>query len=70
MNRVVPQEFTGERAEYLALLNKKIDEEREIIEDAKRKGIWKEGLDVNRELFKKLDEEFKHEIDKLKQKRQ
>ena len=44
------------QAEYLNLLNKKLDEEEKIIEDAKRKGIWKDVLDSNRELFKELQE--------------
>lgn len=56
------------QAEYLNLLNKKLDEEEKIIEDAKRKGIWKDGLDSNRELFKELDTEFARKIEKLKAK--
>ena len=56
------------QAEYLELLNKKVDEEKKIIEDAKRKGIWKDGLDSNRELFKELDAEFAQTIEKLKEK--
>lgn len=36
------------QAEYLDLLNRKLDEEKKIIEDAKQKGIWRDGLDSNR----------------------
>ncbi len=56
------------QAEYLDLLNKKVDEEKEIIEDAKQKGIWKPGFDSNRELFKELDAKFARTIEKLKKK--
>ncbi len=58
------------QAEYLNLLNKKLDEEEKIIEDAKRKGIWKDGLDTNRELFKDSDAEFSRKIMELKTKSQ
>ncbi len=58
------------QAEYLELLNRKLDEERIIIEDAKQKGIWKPGLDSNRELFKELDVEFARKIEELKAKSQ
>lgn len=56
------------QAEYLKLLNKKIDDEEKIIEDAKKKGIWKEGLDSNRELFTELDAEFAKNVELLKSK--
>lgn len=58
------------QAEYLDLLNKKLDEEEKIIEDAKKRGIWKDGLDTNRELFKDLDVEFSRKIKELKTKSQ
>jgi hypothetical protein len=58
------------QAEYLDLLNKKLDEEEKIIEDAKKRGIWKDGLDTNRELFKDLDVEFSRKIMELKTKSQ
>lgn len=54
------------QTEYLELLNKKLDEEKKIIEDAKRKGIWKAGLDSNRELFAALDAEYAKKIEELK----
>lgn len=56
------------QAEYLELLNKKLDEEKKIIEDAKQKGIWRDGLDSNRDLFAELDAEFARKIEKLKEK--
>ena len=52
--------------EYLELLNKKLDEEEKIIESAKRKGVWREGLDSNRELFAELDAEYAKKIEELK----
>ena len=55
------------QAEYLELLNKKLDEEKKIIEDAKQKGIWRDGLDSNRDLFTELDAEFARKIEKLKE---
>lgn len=54
------------QAEYLELLNKKHDEEKKIIEAAKRKGIWRVGLDSNRELFAALDAEYAKKIEELK----
>ena len=56
------------QAEYLSLLNKKLDDEEKIIEDAKKRGIWKDGLDTNRELFKELDVEFSKKVMELKAK--
>ena len=52
--------------EYLELLSKKLDEEEKIIESAKRKGIWRAGLDSNRELFTELDAEYTKKIEELK----
>lgn len=56
------------QSEYLDLLNKKIDDEKKIIENAKRNGIWKDGLDSNRDLFTELDREFARKVEKLKDK--
>ena len=50
----------------MELLNKKHDEEKRIIEAAKRKGIWRAGLDSNRELFAALDAEYAKKIEDLK----
>ena len=55
------------QAEYLDLLNRKLDEEKKIIEDAKQKRIWRDGLDSNRELFAELDAEFAKKIEELKE---
>lgn len=52
--------------EYLELLNKKLNEEEKIIESTKRKGIWRAGLDSNRELFTELDAEYAKKIEALK----
>lgn len=55
-------------AEYLELLNKKLDEENKIIQSAKEKGIWEPGLDSNRELFTELDAEFERKVEALRAK--
>ena len=55
-----------DQAEYLELLSRKLDEEKNIIETAKRKGIWRAGLDSNRELFEDMDAEYAKKIEKLK----
>ena len=52
---------------YLKLLNEKIDKENEIIKDAKTRGIWKEGLDSNEELFAELKAEFERKVKELKE---
>ena len=54
------------QTEYLELLNKKLDEEKKIIEAAKRKGIRRAGLDSNRDLFAALDAEYAKKIEELK----
>ena len=43
-------------------LNQKHDE---IIEQAKKEGIWKCGLDSNRELFVQVDNEAKEKLREL-----
>lgn len=60
--------MTKEQAqdEYLKLLNKKIDDEEKIMKDAKKKGIWKQGLDSNKELFAEINSEFNKKIEVLK----
>lgn len=54
------------KIEYLELLNKKLNKEEKIIEDAKQKGVWKPGLDSNRELFIEIEREFTEKIEELK----
>ncbi len=55
-------------AEYLKLLNEKLNEENKIIESAKKKGIWRDGLDSNKELFKELDAKFERDMETLRKK--
>ncbi len=43
-------------------LNKKCEE---IIKQAKKDGIWKSGLDSNKELFFEVENEAKEELRKL-----
>lgn len=56
------------QAEYLELLNRKIDKASRIIEDAKKRGVWKEGLDSNEELFAELNASFARQVEELKSK--
>lgn len=56
------------QAEYLELLKRKIDEEDELIEAAKERGIWKEGLDSNQEFFVELNAKFAKQVETLKSK--
>lgn len=53
--------------EYLNLINEKVDEENKIIADAKKTGIWKAGLDSNKELFAEIDEKYARRIAELKE---
>ncbi len=52
--------------EYRNLLAEWTKEEDEIVEQAKREGIWKPGLDSNRELFKDIADKYKKKIQELK----
>lgn len=52
--------------EYRNLLAEWNKEEDEIAEQAKREGIWKPGLDSNRELFKNTADKYKKKIQELK----
>ena len=52
--------------EFLKLLEQKVKEEDKIIKDAKEKGLWKQGLDSNNELFIDLNNEYKKKIELLK----
>ena len=56
--------MTKEQAqkEFVKLLEQKIKEEDQIIQEAKEKGIWKQGLDSNSDLFIEVNEKFKKKI--------
>lgn len=54
------------QAEYLKLLQQKIDAEEKIMEEAKKKGTWKQGLDSNNELFAENNKKFNEKIKLLK----
>ena len=56
------------QVEYLKPLNQKVDDENKIIIEAKKRGIWKEGLDSNNELFVELNTKFAKSIEELKAK--
>lgn len=64
------EKLTKEQADIEA---KKIFEEStkksiKIIEESKKNGTWKMGLDSNKDLFKKLDEKTKKKLADLKAK--
>ena len=44
------------------------DETEEISSKAKKEGIWKMGLDTNRELFKECDKKYIQMLEDLKNK--
>lgn len=60
--------MTREQAEieYKKIMKNSLDRESEIVKDAKKKGIWKMGLDSNNELFQELYEETWRKISVLK----
>ncbi len=60
--------MTREQAEieYKKIMKNSLDRENEIVKDAKKKGIWKMGLDSNNELFQELYEETWRKISVLK----
>ena len=50
---------------YISILDKRNEKAEQIIRKAKAEGRWAMGLDSNKVLFSKLDEETKKEIKKL-----
>ena len=60
--------MTKKEADIIArrIIGERNDKADRIIMDAKAKGIWKPGLDSNRELFKELDLETKKKLEALK----
>ena len=54
------------QAEYLKLLQQMIESEEKIMEEAKNKGVWKQGLDSNNVLFAENSKKFKEKIELLK----
>ncbi len=61
--RITREEANKEAQRIIRERNRKADE---IILEAKEKGTWRMGLDSNRDLFKKLDEETKKKLRELK----
>ena len=61
--RITREEAKKEAEKIFKEYNRKADE---IILEAKEKGTWRMGLDSNRDLFKKLDEETKKKLRELK----
>ena len=60
--------MTKEQAQekYLELLKQKLEDEDEIMKEAKKTGTWKMGLDSNRDLFKESNNEFMKKVEQLK----
>ncbi len=60
--------MTEKQAEekYQELLKEHIRRVNELVETAKASGTWSPGLDSNKELFNKLEEEMNQEIMRLK----
>ena len=56
------KEATQEWEEFLKAINEKEDR---IVDDAKKKGIWKPGLDGNRELFADIKKEMQDKLIEL-----
>ena len=52
--------------EYLKLLDENVRENQKIAKNAKENGLWKPGLDANRDLFAESNRRFKKKIDELK----
>lgn len=53
------------KKEYEKIIHEGNEKNMAIIEDAKKKGIWKQGLDSNKELFIENDNETKRKIELL-----
>ena len=54
------------KKEYEKIIREGNEKNMAIIEEAKKKGIWKQGLDSNKELFIENDNETKRKIELLK----
>lgn len=52
--------------EYRKLLTEWNKEKSEIMDRAKREGIWKPGLDSNGELFKDIADKYKRKLQELR----
>ena len=50
---------------YIAIIDEWLKERETIIEKAVKDGIYIDGLDTNRELFKELTEKYKKKIGEL-----
>ena len=54
------------KIEYKKIIHDSIKQEQKIIQEAKKNGTWKMGLDSNNELFADLHKKTKEKIDFLK----
>ena len=54
------------RKEYFRILNRYTEECDRIAKDAKRKGLWRPGLDANKGLFAELTAETNAALDRLR----
>ena len=53
------------RKECIKIIQERNTKAEVIIAEAKKKGIWKKGLDSNKSIFKEIDEETKRKLDAL-----
>lgn len=54
------------KIEYMKIIDESIKEEDRIMQEAKKNGTWKMGLDANRELFAELHSKNIEKINLLK----
>ena len=54
------------KIEYIKIIDESIKEEERIVQEAKKNGTWKMGLDSNRELFTELHKKTIEKINLLK----
>ena len=54
------------KIEYIKIIDESIKEEERIMQEAKKNGTWKMGLDSNRELFTELHKKTFEKINLLK----
>lgn len=53
------------KKEYVKIISEANDKTIEIMDKAKKEGIWKPGLDSNNDLFTKIKDEAKEKIKRL-----
>ena len=54
------------KIEYIKIIDDRNKQAEQIMQEAKKKGTWKMGLDSNRGLFAELDKKTIEKIERLK----